>query len=572
MTTTTAPPPAGSAAAAWFDQHQPLLDRALATIRTREYWSAYPESPSPKNYGENAQAQGKTALEARLGTRFELAQPGTVGWIGAERSPFGVAIGVTYPQIDQDALLAAVTRAQRDWAAATPKYRAGVAMEMLARINKASFEIAFATMYTTGQAFMMAFQAAGPHAQDRGLEALAYAYDAMSDVPSFALWEKPQKNEPLRVEKRYRIVPRGIGLVIASSTFPTWNSYPAMFADLVTGNAVVVKPHPNSILPLAITVEIMRGVLAEAGFDPNVVALAADTPESPIAKQLATRPEVGLVDYTGSSSFGTWLEQNAKQAQVFTEKAGVNAVVIDSTDDLPGLAKNLAMSLSLYSGQMCTTPQNVFVPRAGIKTADGDASFDDVLGAISKAVEGLLSAPERAVEILGAIATDATLERVKAESAKPGVVLASKTLAHPQFPGARVHTPLIARLDASDEERYGGEMFGPIAFVIATDSTEQSLELAARGARSCGAITAVLYSADPAVIVRAEDFAADAGVSLAVNLTGALLVNQSAAFSDFHVTGANPAGNASLTDAAFVANRFRITQTRTVVPGTASAG
>ena len=30
-----------------------------------------------------------------------------------------------------------------------------------------------------------------------------------------------------------------------------------------------------------------------------------------------------------------------------------------------------------------------------------------------------------------------------------------------------------------------------------------------------------------------------------------------AAFSDFHVTGANPAGNASLTDTAFVAARFR---------------
>ena len=44
---------------------------------------------------------------------------------------------------------------------------------------------------------------------------------------------------------------------------------------------------------------------------------------------------------------------------------------------------------------------------------------------------------------------------------------------------------------------------------------------------------------------------------LSVNLTGAIYVNQSAAFSDFHVTGANPAGNACLTDTAFVATRFR---------------
>lgn len=555
----------------WFQAHQPLLDKALATIKSREYWSAFPESPSPRNYGETAQAEGKARLEARLGKRFELAQPGTAGWIGAERSPFGIPIGVSYPKADLDKLVSAAGDAQRRWAAASFQERTGVALETLVRINKASFEIALATQYTTGQAFMMAFQAGGPHAQDRGLEAVAYAYDALQDVPQFALWEKPQKSEPLRVEKRFRIVPRGIGVVIASSTFPTWNSYPGMFADLVTGNVVIVKPHPNSILPLAITVEIARTVLAEAGFDQNVVTLAADTPDEPIAKGLATREEVAIVDYTGSSAFGEWLETHATQATVYTEKAGVNSVVIDSTGDLRGLAQNLAMSLSLYSGQMCTTPQNIFVPRDGVTAGGTHVSFDEVLGALTKAVEGLLSAPERAVEILGAVAADGTLARLRAEGAKPGVVLASKQIAHPQFPQARVHTPVIARLDAADEERYGGEMFGPIAFVIATDSTEQSLELATKGAQRRGAITALLYTTESKVMERAEDFAAGAGVSLAINLTGSLLVNQSAAFSDFHVTGANPAGNASLTNAAFVADRFRIVQTRIVLPSPAAS-
>lgn len=35
-----------------------------------------------------------------------------------------------------------------------------------------------------------------------------------------------------------------------------------------------------------------------------------------------------------------------------------------------------------------------------------------------------------------------------------------------------------------------------------------------------------------------------------------------AAFSDYHVTGGNQAGSATLTDAAFVANRFRIAPVR----------
>jgi hypothetical protein len=52
------------------------------------------------------------------------------------------------------------------------------------------------------------------------------------------------------------------------------------------------------------------------------------------------------------------------------------------------------------------------------------------------------------------------------------------------------------------------------------------------------------------------------GVALSCNLTGNIWVNQSAAFSDFHATGANPAANACLTDGAFVAGRFRIVESR----------
>ncbi|UCG99409.1 MAG: aldehyde dehydrogenase family protein, partial [Burkholderiales bacterium] len=116
-----------------------------------------------------------------------------------------------------------------------------------------------------------------------------------------------------------------------------------------TGNAVIVKPHPGAILPLAITVEVAREVLAEQGLDADLVTLAADSADAPIADVLAVRPEIRIIDYTGSSGFGTWLERNAPQAVVFTEKAGVNPAIIDSVDDLKAVTGNLAFTLSLYS-------------------------------------------------------------------------------------------------------------------------------------------------------------------------------------------------------------------------------
>ena len=65
--------------------------------------------------------------------------------------------------------------------------------------------------------------------------------------------------------------PRGVALVIGCNTFPTWNTYPGLFASLACGNPVLVKPHPRAVLPLAISVEIARAVLRDAGFDTVVV-------------------------------------------------------------------------------------------------------------------------------------------------------------------------------------------------------------------------------------------------------------------------------------------------------------
>ncbi|MGH8518814.1 MAG: phenylacetic acid degradation protein PaaN, partial [Panacagrimonas sp.] len=90
----------------------------------------------------------------------------------------------------------------------------------------------------------------------------------------------------------------------------------------------------------------------------------------------------------------------------------------------------------------------------------------------------------------------------------------------------------------------------------------ESLAIARETIKRQGALTLSLYSTDRAVIEQAIDVAEDAGVALSINLTGGVFVNQSAAFSDFHGTGANPAANAALTDAAFVASRFRVVQHR----------
>ena len=550
-------------AADFFKTHQATLDQALSSILERNFWSAYPENPSPRAYGETAAQDGQAAFEAYRGKAFPLTLEGAQGEVGNEQSPFGFDLGISYPKVPVDQLLAQSQLALDSWRDAGPQAWVGICLEILHRLNQRSFEIAHAVQHTTGQGFMMAFQAGGPHAQERALEAVAYAWQEMSRIPGLVDWIKPQgKHDPIQMKKQFKVVPRGIGLVIGCSTFPTWNGYPGLFASLATGNTVIVKPHPGAILPLAITVAVAREVLAEAGFNPNVVLLAAHEPSEDTAQQLALNKAVKLIDFTGSSQNGNWLEENARHALVYTEKAGVNQVIIDSVEDFKAVARNLAFSFALYSGQMCTAPQNIYVPRDGIRTADGVMSFDEVAQGLAQAVQKLVSDPARAVEITGAVQNEACAQRIdQARQLGMPILADSQTLEHPAFPGARVRTPLIlqARVDQPEIQQ---EWFGPIVFVVQTDSTEQSIEVAGRNVIEHGALTLSAYSTDDAVTAKIQRMAERSGVSLSLNLTGAVFINQTAAYSDFHGTGANPAANASLSDSAYVANRFRVVQTR----------
>jgi phenylacetic acid degradation protein paaN len=552
-------------------KHSGRLDEALAAIAGRGYWSAYPESPSPRVYGEGTAEAGKAAFEAYLGKPFSLGQPGADGQVGGEVSPYGLDLGMTYEHLGADALIAAATAALPGWRAAGPLARAAVCLEIIDRINARSFEIAHAVMHTSGQAFVMSFQAGGTHAQDRALEAVAYAYAEQTRHADTAVWEKPQGKRPaLRMEKTFTPVPRGVALVVGCTTFPTWNAYPGLFASLATGNAVIVKPHPGAVLPLAITVSVVREVLGEYGFDPNLTLLAPEAPGEGLAKVLAVRPEIKIVDFTGSTAFGDWLEEHARQARVYTEKAGVNMVLIESTSDYAGMLANLAFSLVLYSGQMCTTPQDLLVPAEGIETDQGHKTVAELAADLGAALDATMGPDPQAVELLGAIVNDGVLGRLDAAAARATgagrVAVPSRAIGHPGFPDARVRTPLVVHASA-DSPEISAECFGPVSYLVSTPGAEASVALFRRVAAAKGALTASVYSTDERYLGQVRDAALDAGVALSENLTGGVYVNQTAAFSDFHATGANPAANASYTDGDFVAGRFRVIGSRRHLPG-----
>ncbi len=541
-----------------FKKHQPTITKAIEALHARTFYAAFAEQPSPSVYGETADADGQAKFKTSLGKKFEeLKQTNPDGWVGQEESPYlQETLKISYPVFSTSTLIDRAKTSFHQWRKVSTQDSAGILMESLDRVKARFFEVAYATMHTTGQGYMMAFQASGPHAADRALEAVAAGYEELNRFPEKVLWDKPMGKFNLQLNKEWRAVPKGISVVIGCSTFPTWNSVTGIYGSLITGNSVIVKPHPGAILPIAIFVSEIQKVLAENNLDPNICQLAVDTFDKMITKELAEHPDVKLIDFTGNSAFGSYLE--ALQGKtVFTEKTGVNSVILDSVHDVDKVAANLAFSVNLYSGQMCTAPQNFYIPEEGIKTTTGKITFDEFAEKFVANINGLVDNPKAGPFVLGAVQNKKTSERViDSEKINGKVWLKSRNFENPQFKNARVATPIVIEVNATQKDIFSKELFGPIALLIKTKNTDQSIALAQEMAMQHGAISCGAYTTDAVVKEKIADEMALAATPVSFNLVGGIYMNQNAAFSDFHVTGGNPSGNASFTNPEYVTKRF----------------
>jgi phenylacetic acid degradation protein paaN len=530
-----------------------LIKKAISALYERTYYTPYPEHP--KAYPAEANDSGKDAFSRMLNQNFEEFGIDTDEYIGEEVSPFWqIGLGVQYPKLSVNELISRAESVRSEWASASVNDRANVLVDSLERVKNRFFELAYATMHTTGQSFMMSFQASGPHANDRALEAIAMGVEELNRFPSEVEWVKPMGKFDLKLQKNWKAIPKGIGLVIGCSTFPTWNTVPGMYASLITGNPVIVKPHPKSILPIALVISELRKSLKEAGLNPDIIQMAVDTVSNPVTKELAEHKAISLIDYTGGNAFGDYVETIPGKT-TFTEKAGINSVIIDSAKDMKAVAQNIGFSASLYSGQMCTAPQNIYVPAGGIQTDEGTVSFDEVVGHLEKAISGLVNHPKMGAGTLGAIQNSATLERAKQAGKLGDLVLDGIDVANPEFENARIASPRLVVVDAGDET-YKEECFGPVLMVVRTKDTAESISIASRLAKEKGAITCLAFTTDEEVQRSIEIAMNNSFTPVSFNLSGAAFVNQHAAFSDFHVTGGNPAGNASFTNPEYINKRF----------------
>lgn len=538
-----------------FDQHQDLLKKITQAVQERTYFSYFRENPY--DYGQEAMDTAKIAFENRLEQAFEnLVQTSTsFQEKGEEKSPFwNKALDITYPLFDVEPLITNAQTAFKQWRKTDLNTRTGLLLETLIQLQDHFLELANATQHTTGQPYVLAYQMSGADAAHRALEVIAIAYTELTRFPYQVQWNKPMGRSHLSIAKSFHAIPKGIGLVIGNSVSPVFNTLPAIFANLMTGNVVLVKPHPKAVLPIAIVVARLQQLLQQHGFSGLEVQLATDTTAQPITKALAAHQQVQLIDYTGKRVFSNYLK-TLQNKVIFSANESTNAVLIDSAYDLRAIMRNLAFSASLYAGQSSLSPQNFFIPESGIPTNDGLVPYKQVVGLLKNEISSFALHPQLS-GALGGIANEQTIAQIKATISDKRQLLPHPKTAPTPYPDAQIAAPTVIELTPTDWAVYKKEHFGPLLCVIKTKDTDESLVLAQKIAKEEGMLNCLAYCTDTAKIDTIIHSMNEVHTPVALNFVGAALSNQLAGFSDFQGNAHTLSGDACCIDATYINRRF----------------
>ena len=142
---------------------------------------------------------------------------------------------------------------------------------------------------------------------------------------------------------------RGVALVVPPWNFPLAIPMSGVCAALAGGNAVLVKPAPETV---AVAAEMLR-VLWRAGV-PEDLAQFVPTADDEVGRHLVSHPGIDLVIMTGSWDTARLFLSWRPEMRLLAETSGKNAIVVTATADLEEAVADIVRSAFGHSGQKCS--------------------------------------------------------------------------------------------------------------------------------------------------------------------------------------------------------------------------
>jgi oxepin-CoA hydrolase/3-oxo-5,6-dehydrosuberyl-CoA semialdehyde dehydrogenase len=275
----------------------------------------------------------------------------------------------------------------------------------------------------------------------------------------------------------------GVAVQINAFNFPVWGPLEKLAPAFLAGVPSLIKPASQTAYLTERLVELM----IESGLlPPGSVQLICGS----VGDLLDHLTEQDLVSFTGSAATARQLRAHpaivGRSVHFNAEADSLNCSIL-GPDAAPGSPEfdlyvtQLVTEMTVKAGQKCTAIRRAFVP---------DNMIGAVVDAVTERLASVVVGSPREPEVrMGALASLEQREEVRRNV--KGLLGAARLMfgdpEHVEVVGADAErgafiSPLVLRCDDPDRaEPHEIEAFGPVATVLGYTSTDQVIELAARG-------------------------------------------------------------------------------------------
>lgn len=375
----------------------------------------------------------------------EITEPAT----GAAMGRSGIAGAA---EVAHAAAMAAA--AQPSWAATPERQREVILLRAADLFETHAEELALWIARETGGIIPK-----GAHEVREAVEICRAAASMLHHIPSQIL---PSAPERLSIARR---VPLGVVGVISPFNYPLILGLRAVAPALAIGNAVVLKPDPQTAVSGGI---IIARVFELAGLPKDVLHVLPG--HIAAGEAVCMDPRIQMVAFTGSTAAGRKVGETCGKhlKKVSLELGGKNSVIVLGDADLSTAASNVAFGAWSHQGQICMAAGRVLVERP-LASALTQALVD-------KARHLPVGDPATGQVALGPIINQRQLDRVHrlvTETVAAGAILAAGGTYENLFYKPTVLENVRPGMACFDEE-----IFGPVVNITPFDTDEEAIALA----------------------------------------------------------------------------------------------
>ncbi|CAK9780676.1 unnamed protein product [Cutaneotrichosporon oleaginosum] len=254
--------------------------------------------------------------------------------------------------------------------------------------------------------------------------------------------------------------------------FPHLTAVNSVLPALLAGNAVIIKPAPQTPVPAERVLECFN----TAGLPTNVLQVIHLSQQATL--DLCADGRVNFVSFTGSVPGGRAVQEAAAHGKGFKgvglELGGKDPAYVREDADLKYTVANLVDGAFFNSGQSCCSVERIYVH---------SAVHDEFVAQFAELTrkDYVLGDPMAEGTTLGPVVSLASAKRIRKQVADAVAAGATLLVGEAEFAGAKEGTTLVGpqvltNVDHSMEVMTE-ETFGPVAAIMKVESDEEALAL-----------------------------------------------------------------------------------------------